>query len=221
MGACRFIQYNSKQRDSYNFSMLTMIIAHPMNRMAMNTLSDYKKEKCVTNLWKTFMSGLKRQDISLMATQAPQSTKSSSNVALLIQSLVTPRLLHHGTTREQRYGAGWSEARAKCLAHITWALILLLLENYCEPTDIYRMRHVVHMPHSIYVSAICLNNHQQKLFKEQQVAQSIDHSIAISNCCGDQKMHTWTSLYDALSMQTASKHALFKLSSHSIYICTW
>ena len=25
MGACRFIQYNSKQRDSYNFSMLTMI----------------------------------------------------------------------------------------------------------------------------------------------------------------------------------------------------
>ena len=76
MGACRFIQYNSKQRDSYNFSMLTMI--------------------CLQT--------------------------------------------HILSKDEYAYNFFFK----------------------CRTADIYRMRHVIHMPHSIYVSVTRQTNTNKK-----------------------------------------------------------
>ena len=64
-----------------------------MNRMAMNTFSKCPEVEFRSDAIWIFLeclAGLNRQDISMMATQAP----------LLIQGLVTPRLLPHGTTRD-------------------------------------------------------------------------------------------------------------------------
>ena len=47
---------------------------------------------------------------------------------------------------------------------ITWAP--QSLTNY-EPTDIYRMRHVIHMPHSIYVSVTRQTNTNKKNYTHQ------------------------------------------------------
>ena len=81
MGACRFIQYNSKQRDSYKFSMLTMI--------------------CLQT--------------------------------------------HILSKDEYAYNFFFK----------------------CRTADIYRMRHVIHMPHSIYVSVTRQTNTNKKNYTHQ------------------------------------------------------
>ena len=132
MGACRFIQYNSKLRDSYNFSMLTMI--------------------CLQT--------------------------------------------HILSKDEYAYNFFFK----------------------CRTADIYRMRHVIHMPHSIYVSAICQTNTSKNYSKNNKWLKASTTALQSAIAVASRKC----TLGQACTMNCQCKEhqtiALFKLSNPSIYI---
>ena len=86
-------------------------------------------------------------------------------------------------------------SRSKHNANLPAQIDICECENsisYAESQEHLCKRHLCRM-------AAQASLHTLAMFTKQQVAQSIDHGIAISNCCGEHRMHTWTSLDDALS----------------------
>ena len=83
------------------------------------------------------------------------------------------------------------------------------------PADIYRMRHVVHMPHLIYVSAISQTNTNKTYAENNKSLKTTTTAITICNCCGGWECRLGLSMQDAFEIQTEKRmrHATVLITS--------